>query len=151
MKWQRDEYLISTDKTEMDVAYIHQFLSEQSYWAQGIPYDTVERSIAHSLCFGVYHHQKQIGFARIITDYATFGYLADVFVDVAYRGKGLSKWLIQIVMEYPALQGLRRIMLGTRDAQGLYAQFGFIHPTNPAEIMHIRMPDVYKKTITSNK
>ena len=124
-KASKDDYLISTDPSLLDVDVIYDYLSGESYWAKNIPRDVVEKSIANSLCFGVYHHNKQIGFARLITDKATFAYLADVFIISEYRGKGLSKWLIQVIHAHPELQGLRRWVLGTRDAHGLYEQFGW--------------------------
>ncbi|AXY77158.1 N-acetyltransferase [Paraflavitalea soli] len=140
----KDDYTISTDKDTLNIPYIHQFLTT-SYWAEGIPLHTVKRSIQGSLCFGVYKGQQQIGFARVISDLATYAYLADVFIDAAYRGKGLSKWLVKAILDYPDLQGLRRFELGTRDAHGLYAQFGFTPLPNPDIFMQIRNPDVYKK------
>src|SRR4051812_44411043 len=102
----RDSYCISTDKGKLDIAYIHRFLAG-SYWAENIPVGTVVKSIEFSMCFGVYHGRQQVGFARVITDYATFGYLADVFIDEQHRGRGLSKWLMKIIMEHPELQGFR--------------------------------------------
>ena len=121
----KDDYLISTDLSLLDVEVIYHYLSSESYWAQGIPRNVVEKSIANSLCFGVYHHRKQIGFARLITDKATFAYLADVFTTIDYRGNGLSRWLLLVIHAHPELQGLRRWMLGTRDAHSLYEQFGW--------------------------
>lgn len=146
MEWQQEDFLISTEKHRLELNYIHQYLSKESYWAESIPFETVAKAIEHSVCFGIYHQQKQIGFARVVTDEATFGYLADVFIETSFRGRGLSKWLMQVIIEYPSFQGLRRIMLATRDAQGLYAQFGFVHPANEQEIMYIRRPDIYKKS-----
>jgi len=121
----KDDYLISTDPSLLEVDVIYNYLSGESYWAKNIPRDVVEKSIANSLCFGIYHYNEQIGFARLITDRATFAYLADVFIISEYRGKGLSKWLIQVIHAHPELQGLRRWVLGTRDAHGLYEQFGW--------------------------
>ena len=140
----KGDYIISTEKDLLDVDYIHAFLS-QAYWSEQIPKDTIAKSIHGSLCFGLLHKDKQIGFARMITDRATFAYLADVFVDEKYRGQGLSKWLIKEIMSYPELQGLRRIMLATRDAHSLYTQFGFSPLTNTERWMQIHNPDVYKK------
>ncbi len=117
-------YTISTDKDRMDLDLIHAFLS-QSYWAKGIPKDTVRSAMEHSLCFGIFKENEQVGFARAITDYTTFAYMADVFVLEKERGKGLGKMLISYMLSYPSLQGLRRWTLGTRDAHGLYAHFGF--------------------------
>ena len=139
-----DNYSISTAKEKLDIACIHHFLS-RSYWAENIPLETVQRSIDHSMCFGVYEAGKQIGFARVITDRATFGYLADVFIAEQYRGRGLSKWLMQTILAHPELQGFRTWQLATRDAHGLYAQFGFAVPENPQRIMRKVVQDIYKK------
>lgn len=143
MEWAKENYTISTDKGKIDAIYVHQFLC-QSYWAQNIPVDVVRRSIEGSLCFAVFDRQQQIGFARVITDGATFAYLADVFIDELYRGKGLSKWLMEIIINYPSLQGLRRFMLATRDAHGLYSQFGFSALTNAERWMQVHNPEAYK-------
>lgn len=129
---------------------IHQYLSVQSYWATNIPVETVQRCIGHSFCFGVYQvdatsELKQIGFARLVTDYASFAYLADVFILETFRGKGLSKWLMEFIMSNPEVQGLRRWMLATRDAHGLYAQFGFTPCDKPERLMQIVKPDLYLK------
>lgn len=145
MEWQQGEFTISTDKSKLSVPYIHEFLSQQSYWAAGIPLETVKQSIEGSLCFGLYHDQQQIGFARVVTDQATFGYLADVFVDTAYRGRGLSKWLMQVILAYPGLQGLRRMMLATRDAHALYRQFGFTGIEHPERLMQIVFDNMYAR------
>ncbi len=123
-EWRKDDYILSTDKAKIDVNAVHQFLTH-SYWAEGIPMDLVKRSIENSLCFGMYYQQKQIGFARVISDFATFAYLADVFITPEERGKGLSKWLMQTIIDHPYLQGLRIFTLATKDAHELYAQFGF--------------------------
>ncbi|MBI1782098.1 MAG: GNAT family N-acetyltransferase [Sphingobacteriales bacterium] len=141
---QREGYSITTDTTFFNLEYIHHFLTH-SYWAEGIPIETVQRSIDNSLCFGVFHLGRQIGFARMITDKATFAYLADVFIDEAYRGKGLSKWLVEEILSHPELQGLRRMMLATRDAHGLYAQYGFVPLTFVDRWMNVHRPDIYKK------
>ena len=119
-------YFVSTDETLLDIDVIHSFLSKESYWAMNIPREVVERSIPNSMCFGVYQGEEQIGFARVVTDKATFAYLADVFIIEEYRGKGLSKWLIEVIHAHPELQGLRRWLLGTKDAHGLYEQFGWV-------------------------
>ncbi|WP_229375956.1 GNAT family N-acetyltransferase [Fibrella aquatilis] len=135
---------ISTDKARLDVAMVHRFLSKEAYWSKNIPLDTVQRSIEGSLCFGIYLDNQQVGFARVITDYATFAYLADVFVLPEHRGKGLSKQLIAYIMAYPSLQGLRRWMLITYDAHGLYEQFGFKPTTeNPQNTMFIKPFEAY--------
>lgn len=144
MEWTKDDFLISTDKSKIDVMYVHQFLSH-SYWAEGIPMGTVQRSIEGSICFSVIYLDHQVGFARVITDEATFAYLADVFIDENFRGKGLSKWLMEVIMNYPGLQGLRRFMLATRDAHDLYKQFGFQPMNNVDRWMQIHKPDLYKQ------
>jgi GNAT superfamily N-acetyltransferase len=148
MEWQKENFTISTDKNKLDIPYIHRYLSKESYWAANVPLDIVQRSIDQSLCFGIYDGEKQIGFARIITDEATFGYLADVFIDVSYRGRGLSKWLIQVILELPFIPVLRRFMLATRDAHGLYEQFGFTPITMPELFMQIHRPDAYKQEVS---
>lgn len=122
---QREHFRISTDKTRLDIAAIYDFLTHSSYWAQGRTRAVVERSIANSLCFGVYDDTQQVGFARVVTDTVTFAWLADVFILPSHRGRGLGKWLVECVLAHPDLQGLRTFMLATRDAQGLYAQYGF--------------------------
>jgi len=142
MEWLKDDFRITTDSTEFNLNYIHQFLSH-SYWAENIPLDTVKRSIEGSLSFGVFVNNQQIGFARVVTDHATFAYLADVFIDESYRGQGLSKWLMEVILQHPSLQGLRRILLATRDAHGLYAQFGFTALPEPQRWMQIHNPKVY--------
>ncbi len=141
--WKQKEFEISTDPARIDLALVHEFLTN-SYWAKGVPLETVQRSIQHSLCFGIYQQMRQIGFARVITDYATFAYVADVFVNQPYRGRGLSKWLIECIRSHPQLQGLRRWLLATRDAHGLYRQFGFTPMANPDRWMEIHNPDVYR-------
>ena len=118
-EWQRDEFTISTERARLDVALIHEFLSESSYWAQGRPREVVERSIEHSLCFGLYHGERQVGFARVITDYATFAWIADVFVIEEFRGRGLAQWLCEVMLAHPELQRLRRWVLATKDAHEL--------------------------------
>ena len=144
MEWFKDNFCITTDKQKIDIAYVHQFLA-QSYWAKNIPLSVVQQSVKGSLCFAVLYNKKTIGFARVITDEATFAYLADVFIDEPYRGIGLSKWLVQTILAYPSLQHLRRFMLATRDAHGLYSQFGFEPISHPERWMQIHRPDAYKK------
>jgi GNAT superfamily N-acetyltransferase len=122
---------------------IQRFLSEQSYWAPGIPRHVVERSLKNSLCFGLFHESQQIGFARLVTDRATFAWLADVFVIEAFRSQGLGKWMTESLLRHPDLQGLRRILLGTRDAHGLYAQFGFMPLAEPSRFLEIHWPNLY--------
>lgn len=130
------DYEVSSDPTRLDLDAIHAYLS-RSYWSPDIPRSVVQRAIQHSICFGVYHLREQVGFARVVTDRATFAYLADVFILEAHRGRGLSKKLMASVMAHPDLQGLRRFMLATRDAHGLYRQFGFTDLANPSRIMEI--------------
>jgi GNAT superfamily N-acetyltransferase len=139
-------YRISTDAGLLDIAIIHNYLANESYWANNIPVEVVEQSINNSLCFGLYHNLEQIGFARIITDKATFAYLADVFILEGHREKGLSKWLLTVIQAHPELQGLRRWMLGTRDAHGLYEQFGWsvLSEEIRPRFMQRHFPDVYK-------
>ncbi len=120
----KDGYRISTDPSELDLGVVHGYLNE-SYWAAGVPEDVVRRSIENSLCFGVYRGGEQVGFARVITDRATFAYLADVFVLEEHRGLGIGKWLVEVALSHPELQGLRRWMLATRDAHDLYRRHGF--------------------------
>lgn len=123
-EYQRDGYVISTDKTRLDVDAIHGYLSQESYWAQGRPRAVVVESIEHSLCFGVYAGAEQVGFARVVTDRATFAWLCDVFVVEVHRGRGLGKWLVECVVAHPVLQGLRLFILATRDAHELYRRYG---------------------------
>jgi GNAT superfamily N-acetyltransferase len=140
------EYLVSTDPGRLDVTLIHDFLARQSYWARGIPCDVVERSLQHSLCFGIFHATEQIGLARVISDYATIAYLGDVFVLPGFRGLGLAKWLMECVVSHPRLQGLRRWILLTGDAHGLYEKFGFSRLARPESYMEKHDPDVYSQT-----
>lgn len=149
-EWKNNEYLLSTDKSKIDVKAVHDFLSG-SYWAENIPIEVVQKSIDHSLCFAMYCHQKLIGFARVISDFATFAYLADVFIVPEERGKGLSKWLVRTIMDYPHLQGLRRFTLATRDAHKLYAQFGFTAFDKPERWMQKTDLDVYKRNPENKK
>lgn len=134
---------VDTDRNALDVVMIHAFLSEQAYWSRGIPRATVERAIEGSLCFGGYLEGRQVAFARVVTDGATFGYLADVFVLPEHRGQGHAKTLMASVMAHPQLQGLRRFSLATSDAHGLYAGFGFAVPARPQTLMEKLDPDVY--------
>jgi GNAT superfamily N-acetyltransferase len=127
----------------MDIPAIHHFLSNDSYWANGIPLETVTTSVKNSFCVGVFDANRQIGFARLITDYATFAYLADVYVLEEYRGKGLSKMLMKYIIDQPWTKGLRRIMLATSDAHTLYKQYGFQPPANPETLMEIKRNNVY--------
>ena len=144
-EWKRGEYTISTDNNRLDIRIIHDFISNQSYWAQGRPIQTVQRSLDNSLNFGLYKNNQQIGFARVVTDYATFAWIADVFVLPEYRGQGLSKWLVEVILSHPELQGLRRWMLLTADAHGLYSQNGFKALKWPERWMEKHDPDVYAR------
>lgn len=150
MEHRRGEFVISTDRARLDLDQIHKFLTN-CYWAKGIPREIVARSIENSLCFGVYDSEgKQIGFARVVSDFATVAYLGDVFVLESHRGRGLSKWLMECIMRHPSLQNLRRWILLTGDAHGLYSQFGFSAVQAPERYMEIHQPDVYaahRKTI----
>jgi len=134
-EWHRGDFTISTDPGRLNLDMIHEFLSKEAYWALGRSRDRVERSIRHSLNFGLYHLAEQIGFARVVTDRATFAWLADVFVLPDFREQGLSKWLMTVISEHPELQGLRRWILATRDAHGLYRQFGFEPLSAPDRFM----------------
>jgi GNAT superfamily N-acetyltransferase len=145
----RGEFLVSTDRARLHLPTLHRFLAS-SYWSPGIPLETLARAIAHSLPFGLYRiapdgASEQVGFARVSTDYATFGYLADVFVDEALRGQGLGTWLMQVLFAHPELQGFRRWMLVTRDAHGLYAPQGFKPLAAPERHMERTDPDVYRR------
>ncbi len=139
----RGPFTISTDPRRIDVDAVHAYLS-RSYWAEDIPRAIVEKSMAGSLCFSLIHEARQVGFARVITDSATFAYLCDVYVLEDFRGKGLGKWMMAELQSHPKLQGLRRFLLATRDAHGLYAKCGFAAPRNPASYMEISKPDFYK-------
>ncbi len=134
-EWHKGEYVISTDPARLDIAMIHEYLSGSAYWAMGRPLDVVCRSIDNSLAFGVYQGSAQIGFARVVTDYATFAWLADVFVLPEFRGQGIGKWLIGVIVDHPCLRGLRRWILATKDAHSLYAQYGFTTLDAPERFM----------------
>ena len=139
-----EDYRISSDQNELDIESIHEFIS-QSYWAEGIPIETLTRAISNSLCFSVFNKEKeQVGFARAITDSATYAYLADVYILEGHRGKGLSKWLMQEIMLHSDLQGLRRMTLATTDAHGLYEKYGFSKLTKPEVFMENWKPEIYK-------
>lgn len=140
------DFHVSTEKKDLDVSLIHRFLSEQSSWAKGIPLSVVQKSIEHSLCFGVYHGNAQVAFARVISDYSTFANLVDVFVLPEHRGKGYSKELMSAVMAHPQLQGLRRFTLATGDAHALYARYGFTSPLFPRSLMERYVPGLYSAT-----
>ncbi|PYF76695.1 GNAT family N-acetyltransferase [Pedobacter nutrimenti] len=140
-----DGFIFSDDKKKIDPKAVHRYLATQSYWAKDIPFETVKKSIDNSLCFGIYKDAIQIGFARWITDKSTFGYLADVYVEEPFRGKGLSKKLMSLMLFHKDLQGLRRYMLATRDAHGLYAQYGFEPIENPDRLMAVVNKNPYSK------
>ena len=139
--FQRGDFEISTDPNRLNANAIHEFLSQRAYWAIGRPLETVLRSLQNSLCFGVYHYDRQIGLARVITDYATYAYLCDVYIIEDYRGQGLGVWLIDSVLKHPGLQKLRKFSLTTRDAQDLYRRFGFTEVTEPHRYMNLRQRD----------
>lgn len=141
----KNDFCISTDKTKLDVDSIYHFLSTKAYWCLNIPREKVQTAIENSLCFGMYHNEKQIGFARVISDYATIAYLGDVYVVEEYRGKGLSKWLMETIMHHPNLQGLRRWILLTGDAHELYRQFGWTNIADPSKWMELHNKNVYTK------
>ncbi len=141
-EWWRGEYTISTDAARIDFAAVHNFLCS-SYWAQNIPAEVARRSIENSLCFGLYEAKRQIGFARVVTDHATFAYLCDVFVVEECRGRSLSKWLLETILAHPELQNLRRWLLATADAHELYRKFGFVALKTPSNFMERHAPDVY--------
>ena len=135
-------YSLTADRARIDVDAVHAFLT-RSFWATGISKELVAKSIAHSLCFGVFDGRAQVAFARVVTDSSTYAYLCDVYVLEEYRGRGLGKWMMEFVMRHPDLQGLRRFQLVTRDAHGLYTRFGFKTPANPERQMEIFRPGLY--------
>jgi GNAT superfamily N-acetyltransferase len=139
-EWQRGEYSISTDRDRLDLEVIHDFLARQSYWATGRSMETIKRSIENSVAFGVYRGEALVGFARVITDYATFAWLADVFVLDSERGQGLGKWLVEVILSHPELQGFRRWLLATKDAHELYRKFGFEELKRPERWMERHDP-----------
>ena len=143
MEISENDFVISDNKTLLDVKAIHHYLSEESYWAKDIPLETVDRSINNSLCFGIYKDKKQVAFARWITDKATFAYLCDVYVETEFRGLGLSKKLMSFMIFHPDLQGLRKYLLGTLDAHELYRQFGFSELKIPERYMEISIKNPY--------
>lgn len=138
-------FTYSSDRTKIDIAYVHRIASTQLYWAKGIPFDTVKRSVENSLSFGIYTNGQQVGFARLVTDYATFGYLADVFVDEQYRGRGLSKTLMEFIFGIDELKAFRRMVLVTRDAHTLYERYGFTALKTPDTYMELHRPEVYSQ------
>jgi GNAT superfamily N-acetyltransferase len=143
-EWRRNGFTISTDPEKLDRGMIHHFLAA-SYWAKGIPREVVDRSIEGALSFGLFEDGRQVGFARVITDSATFAYLADVFVLESHRGQGLATWLMESILAHPRLQGLRRWMLVTRDAHPLYRKVGFRDLAHPERIMERTFPGIYER------
>lgn len=143
-EWQKNgEFVISTDRNRLQIDTIHKYLSEESYWAKERTREQTETAIKNSLPFGVYKGEKQIGFARVVTDYATFAYLGDVFILEEFRGRGLSKWLMDVIINHPELQGFRRWILATRDAHTLYEKFGFAELRFPSRWMEKTAPNAY--------
>lgn len=142
MEWHRGNFTVSCDPARIDLGVVSRFLAS-SYWAKGIPEQTVAKSLANSLCFVLLDGDQQVGFAKIISDRATIAYLNDVFVLPEYRGHGLAKWMMECVLNHPELQGLRRWVLATRDAHGLYKQFGFTALSKPEVFMELLNPNVY--------
>ncbi len=143
-EFRRGEFLVSTDPARLDSGVIYNFLTN-CYWAKGIPREVVARSIEHALCFGIYDGSgAQVGFARVVSDFATVAYLGDVFVLESHRGRGLSKWMMECILQHPALQNLRRWILLTRDAHELYRKFGFTALKSPDRYMELHRPDVYE-------
>jgi GNAT superfamily N-acetyltransferase len=140
-EWRKEDFVISTDRSRLNIEFIHKFLSNQAYWAIGRSFEVVQQAIENSLNFGLFHGSQQIGFARVVTDYATFAWIADVFIIDEYRGRGLGVWLIRIITLHPQLQGFRRWILATRDAHELYRRFGFNELANPQRYME-RMSEV---------
>ncbi len=143
---QRGEYTISTNPEKLNIETIHWFISTQSYWGTGRPVELVKKSIENSFPFGIYHGEKMIGFARVVTDYATFAWIADVFVLEEHRGKGLSKWLMEVILSHPELQGFRRWVLATKDAQELYRKYGFQELKRPERWMERFDPKMIETT-----
>lgn len=143
IEWAREHFIVTTDPARLDLNVVVGFLSS-SYWAAGIPFEKVARSVANSLCFSLLDGERQVGFARVISDYATIAYLGDVFILPSHRGQGLSKWLVECVIAHPELQGLRRWLLATRDAHGLYRHYGFTPLASPELFMERHYPNAYR-------
>ena len=142
-EWQNGKFTVSTDKSRLQIEVIHSFLANDSYWAQARLLEQTQTAIEHSICFGLYIGERQIGFARVISDQATFAYIGDVFVVAEFRGRGLSKWLMEVIVSHPDLQNLRRWVLATRDAHGLYEKFDFGPLKVPDRWMERTAPDAY--------
>lgn len=145
MEREKNGYVLSSDTQRLDVPFVHAYLSNESYWAAGVPLSTMETAIRNSLCFGLYQGEAQVGFARVVTDHATFAYLADVFVAAPHQGRGLARWMVAEILAEPSLQGLRRWMLATADAHGLYASHGFAPLSDASRFMERHDPDVYDR------
>jgi GNAT superfamily N-acetyltransferase len=145
MNWQRGDYEIDTNPARLDLDVTHKFLSEDAYWSQGVPREILERAVGNSMIFGAYRDGAQAGFVRVVSDKATFAWVCDVFVLPEHRGQGLGKYLMECVMAHPELQGLRRWMLATRDAHGLYQQYGFTDLHDATRYMEKWDPDIYKR------
>lgn len=145
-QWQRGDYFVSTDRALLDLNLIHDYLSNKSYWATGRSEETIRRSIENSLSFGLYNGEEQVGFARVITDYATFAWVADVFIVDEARGQGLGKWLMEVILAHPELQGFRRWILATKDAHELYRRFGFEELKRPERWMERHDPQTQERT-----
>ena len=143
MEWTRPQYKVTTDVNALDLDAIYNFISQDAYWSRGIPRATFEKSVANSLCFGLFKTEEQIGFARVVSDFATIAYLGDVFVLPNFRGRGLSKWLMECITSHPQLQNLRRWILVTSDAHGLYRKFEFTELAKPQNYMERHDPEVY--------
>jgi GNAT superfamily N-acetyltransferase len=143
IEWKSGEFEVSTNRDRLNIQFVHDFLALESEWARGIARKIVERSIEHSSCFGVFHRNRQVGFARVITDFATIAYLCDVFILKDYRGRGLAQWLMECVLAHPVLQGLRRWILVTADAHDSYRKYGFTSLARPERFMELHDPDIY--------
>jgi N-acetylglutamate synthase-like GNAT family acetyltransferase len=144
LEYQKNDLIISTDQSKLDFNFIHNHLNK-TYWAKGIPMEIVKKSVENSIAYGVYQQEKQIGFARLITDKATFAYLADVLISDGFRGNGFAKWLMDCIIKNPEIQGLRLFLLATQDAHTLYQQFGFKPVAEPKRFMEIFKPDIYQQ------
>lgn len=137
--WTREDYTLGTDPAAVDLDVVHRFLADTSYWARGVPRAAVEEACRHSLCFALHHEGRQVGFARVVSDFVRFAWLADVFVLPAHRGRGLGAWMVERVLAHPRLRTLPRVVLATADAHGLYARFGFEAAAGPG-LMELRRP-----------
>jgi GNAT superfamily N-acetyltransferase len=141
----KDDYLLTTDKSKLDLKMIHDFLAHESHWAKNIPFDRVKKSIENSLNFGLFYQGKQIGFARVISDFSTIAYLGDLFILKEHRGKGLSRWMLEEIMNHPDLSGLRRWILVTKEEHDVYQQYGWAMVARPENWMEIHDPEIYTK------